>query len=121
DLTNPSSGIGWGNCERESLQDRGPADLGLILALIHHLAIGNNIPFNAMAEYFSKLFSAIIIEFIPKEDSKVQELLCNRKDVFESYNQSNFEANFERYFTTAKKTLIEESLRTLYLMKKRFN
>ncbi|MDR2396782.1 MAG: class I SAM-dependent methyltransferase, partial [Puniceicoccales bacterium] len=40
DLTNPSSGIGWGNCERESLQDRGPADLGLILALIHHLAIG---------------------------------------------------------------------------------
>ncbi|MDR0393395.1 MAG: hypothetical protein LBH52_04160 [Puniceicoccales bacterium] len=121
DLTNPSSGIGWGNCERESLQDRGPADLGLVLALIHHLAIGNNIPFNAMAEYFSKLFSAIIIEFIPKEDSKVQELLCNRKDIFEYYNQSNFETDFERYFTIVKKTLIEESLRTLYLMKKRLN
>lgn len=117
-LTNPSSGIGWANKERISFFDRGPTDCGLILALIHHLAIGNNIPFAFMAEYFSKLFNSIIIEFIPKEDSKVQELLLNRKDVFLNYSQNSFEEAFKKYFEIKEKVVIEGSIRTLYLMKK---
>ncbi len=44
DLTNPSAGIGWANRERDSLAQRGPADLLMALALIHHLAITNNTP-----------------------------------------------------------------------------
>jgi len=44
DLTNPSSGIGWQNEERMSLAERGPADTVFALALIHHLAISNNLP-----------------------------------------------------------------------------
>ena len=118
DLANPSGGIGWGNQERKSLESRGPVDCGFALALIHHLAIGNNIPFEMMAYYFSKLFKSIIIEFIPKEDSKVQELLTNRKDVFDNYSQDNFENSFKRYFEINKKILIRGSLRTIYLMNK---
>lgn len=116
DLNNPSNGIGWAHTERSSIQERGPADLGLALALIHHLAIGNNVPLAAIASYFSKLFKALIIEFIPKEDSKVQELLYNRKDIFTHYTQNDFEKAFAKYFVTAKKASIEGSLRTLYLM-----
>ncbi len=119
DLTNPSSGIGWANSEREGFADRGPADCGLILALIHHLAIGNNIPFEAMSKYFSHLFNFIIIEYIPKEDSKVQELLRNRKDVFDTYSQENFEKAFMQFFEIEEKTLINDSLRYLYLMKRK--
>ncbi len=37
DLANPSPGLGWDGNERSSLRDRGPADLVLALALIHHL------------------------------------------------------------------------------------
>ncbi|GAI82895.1 unnamed protein product, partial [marine sediment metagenome] len=44
DLTNPSPGIGWENQERTSLLERGSADTVLALALIHHLAISNNLP-----------------------------------------------------------------------------
>ncbi|MDZ7838987.1 MAG: hypothetical protein U5N58_14215 [Actinomycetota bacterium] len=44
DLSNPSPGIGWKNEERKSLIARGPADTVLALALIHHLAISNNLP-----------------------------------------------------------------------------
>ena len=43
DLTNPSPSIGWSNKERLSLLERGPADTVLALALIHHLAIANNV------------------------------------------------------------------------------
>ena len=51
DLSNPSGGTGWANRERASLSERGPADLTLALALIHHLAIGNNVPFEKIAEF----------------------------------------------------------------------
>ena len=39
DLTNPSPSLGWANRERDSLAGRGPAEVVLALALIHHLAI----------------------------------------------------------------------------------
>ncbi|HEU4992273.1 MAG TPA: methyltransferase domain-containing protein, partial [Luteimonas sp.] len=44
DLTNPSPGLGWAGAERASLEQRGPADCVMALALIHHIAISNNVP-----------------------------------------------------------------------------
>lgn len=117
DLTNPSSNIGWGNNERVVIERRGQADLCMALALVHHLAIGNNVPFIKIAEFFSKLCNNLIVEFIPKEDSKVQELLLNRKDVFSDYTQENFEKSFSKYFSIQKSIRIEKSLRTLYLLR----
>jgi len=119
DLANPSSGIGWANQERFSLTERANADLCMALALVHHLAIGNNVPFKKIAEYFSSLGNNLIVEFIPKEDSKVQELLLNREDVFENYKQASFEESFSKYFIIERMLPIEDSLRTLYWMKKK--
>ncbi len=47
DLTNPSPALGWDSRERASLRERGPVDLIMALALIHHLAIANNVPWSA--------------------------------------------------------------------------
>ena len=55
DLTNPSRDLGWHNAERESMQARGPVDLVMALALIHHLAISNNVPLVDVADYFADL------------------------------------------------------------------
>ena len=44
DLANPSPGLGWANEERRSVVDRASADAVLALALVHHLAIGRNVP-----------------------------------------------------------------------------
>ena len=68
DLANPSPAIGWQNQERMSLIDRGPADTVMVLAMLHHLAIGNNVPFEKIAEFLSSVAKSLIIEFIPKED-----------------------------------------------------
>ena len=116
DLTNPSPALGWGHDERMSFLDRGPADVVLALALIHHLAISNNVPLPKLAEFFQRAGRALIIEFVPKEDSQVQRLLATREDVFPDYRQDSFEAAFTEYFRIETQQAVEGSKRTLYLM-----
>lgn len=118
DLTDPSPGLGWANSERIPLSERGPTDLAMALALVHHLAIANNIPFPLIAHYFSMLCRWLIIEFVPKEDSQVQRLLSTRTDIFKNYDVEYFESEFKRYFHFVKKSAIPDSCRLLYLMKR---
>jgi hypothetical protein len=117
DLTNPSPGSGWGNEERLSLTERGPIDCVLALALIHHLAISNNVPFKRIAEFLGNIGRSLVIEFIPKWDSQVQRLLTTREDVFPDYTQQSFESEFEKYFKIERRVGITDSQRILYLMR----
>ena len=119
DLTNPSPDIGWANNERDSLERRSGFDCMMSLALIHHLAISNNLPFELIASFFSKLAKYLIIEFVPKEDSQVQKLLSTREDIFDNYHIDAFEASFNKYFSMVDKKPISESLRIIYLFKSR--
>lgn len=119
DITNPSPGCGWGNTERTSLLQRGPVDAVLALALLHHLAISNNLPFAKIADLFSRLADFLIIEFIPKSDSQVQRLLATREDVFPTYEAVTFEAEFSRFFHILASEKIPESQRVLYLLRRR--
>jgi ribosomal protein L11 methylase PrmA len=117
DLTNPSGDIGWANKERDSLANRGPADVVMALALIHHICISNNVPLESFAEYLQTLGMNLVIEFVPKEDSQVQILLSTRKDIFPRYNIDGFEEAFSKSFEIVNKKPVEGSLRVLYLMK----
>lgn len=119
DLANPSPGTGWANEERPSLAQRGPADLVLALALIHHLAIGNNVPFDRVAGWFADLAPAVAVEFVPKQDPEVQALLVTREDVFDRYDQERFEAAFEERFAIEDRWALRGSERTVYLMRRR--
>jgi ribosomal protein L11 methylase PrmA len=118
DLTNPSPGIGWQNQERMSLIERGPGDTVLALALIHHLAISNNVPLNRIAAFFNTICHSLIVEFVPKNDTQVQRLLATREDIFEDYNQPAFERQFSQYFKIRSSVGIRDSERVLYLMEK---
>lgn len=119
DLINPSPGIGWENRERMSLLERGTSDVVFALALVHHLAISNNVPFDYIAGFFNKVARALVIEFIPKSDSQVQRLLSNREEIFPDYTQHFFESEFEKYFTIRNSVKINDSKRTLYFMETR--
>ena len=119
DVTNPSPSIGWDNCERMSFLERGPTDTIFALALIHHLAISNNLPISKIAGFFYSICESLIIEFVPKTDSQVQKLLATREDIFPDYNQKMFEREFGKYFTINKSSNIKSSDRILYLMKKK--
>lgn len=115
DLTNPSPTIGWANEERLSLIERGPADMVLALALIHHLAISNNLPLGHIAAFLSQMCRFLIIEFVPQNDSQVQRLLRTRENIFYHYTQDHFEASFGDHFSLLKREKIVDTQRTLYL------
>jgi hypothetical protein len=119
DLANPSPGIGWAHRERSSLSERGPADLVLALALIHHLAISNNVPLAQVASFLAELARSLVIEFVPKEDEQVQRLLASRADIFGDYGEAAFERAFSEHFTIEARFPLDESLRTLYWMRSR--
>ena len=119
DLTNPSPAIGWANRERESLGERGPADLVLALAVMHHLAISNNVPLPQLVDFFARTGKWLIVEFVPKSDSQVQKLLVSRQDIFPDYTREGFEAAFKGKFNIHEAVEIREAQRVLYLLEVR--
>ena len=118
DLTNPSPDIGWNNQERDSLKQRAPAGAVFALALIHHLAISNNVPFIKIAEFLHHLGKWLVIEFVPKEDPQVQQLLVSREDIFLEYNLPNFKDAFSKYFNIHQVIEITGTLRSIFLMER---
>jgi ribosomal protein L11 methylase PrmA len=116
DLRNPSAAAGWHHAERRSLQERGPADVALALALVHHLALGGNVPLPDIAAFFRKVCATLIIEFVPKEDSQIQRMLALREDVFAGYSREAFEEAFRTCFEIEQSAAIADTHRTLYLM-----
>ena len=119
DLTNPSPAAGWDNTERMSFKERGPCGIAMALALIHHLAIGNNLPFSKIAFFFAEICGALIIEFIPKTDSQVIRMLSSREDIFGGYSKENFEVEFKKHFEITTSAGIADSERTIYFMEKK--
>ncbi len=119
DLTNPGGALGWANAEREPVHKRLQSDVVMALALIHHLAISNNLPFSHIAEYFKKFGTYLVLEFVPKEDSQVQKLLSTRKDIFPAYNEISLKRAFGEHYKLIKEVNIKGTKRTLYLFKRK--
>jgi hypothetical protein len=119
DLTNPSPARGWAHEERDSFAGRGPADAVLALALIHHLAIGNNLPFDHVAGFFRRLARHLVVEFVPKDDPQARRLLSSRPDIFPDYTQAAFEAACGKYFEVRQARPVGDDGRVLYLMEGR--
>ncbi len=116
DLAIPSPAIGVNNEERSSFIGRTHVDLVLVLALVHHLAIGKNISVGLLANMFRKMSKWLVIEFVPGGDEKVKLMLANKKDIYTDYDEVHFEKAFSEYFSIDQKEPIPGSGRTLYLM-----
>jgi hypothetical protein len=118
DLTNPTPALGWNLQERLSLFERRRPDLVMALALLHHLAIGNNVPLDRCADFFRRLGDTLIIEWVPKTDSKAQALLRNRRDIFADYTETGFQGAFTRHYRILERHAVADSERVLYLLQR---
>jgi ribosomal protein L11 methylase PrmA len=116
DLTTPSPAIGWNNAERESITNRLKADLVLALALVHHLAIAKNVPLRLIAKWLQPMGEHLIIEFVPKDDEKVKQLLQNRKDIFADFSLENFKSIFSEKYKMVREERVGNTNRILFLM-----
>jgi ribosomal protein L11 methylase PrmA len=119
DLANPSPGLGWALEERASFLERGEPDVILALALVHHLAIGNNVPLPNVARLFARMAPRAIVEFVPKEDPMTRRLLAARRDIFDQYSIDGFRAAFGEAFRVVREAPIDDSPRTLFLLERR--
>ncbi|MGK0386874.1 MAG: hypothetical protein ACI849_001493 [Patiriisocius sp.] len=123
DVLQPAPGIGLNNTERNSLVERlqhYSPDVTMALALIHHITLSGNVPFERSAQFFAAFSKHLVIEFPTREDSWVESLLVRKREFinhFDFYNQDMFEAGYQEYFTIEKKEVVPGTKRVLYLLK----
>lgn len=123
DLCNPTPNYGWASRERASFTSRYKCDLVLALALIHHLSIGQNIPYEKVASYLAELSENLIVEYIPPADVMSQKLLSGRPtfqgDAESLFGLKSFEDQFTNYFDIIKKSSGIAGGRILYRMRRK--
>jgi ribosomal protein L11 methylase PrmA len=119
DGANPAPNQGWRQTERMGLVQRVHCDGVLALAVVHHLAIGRNIPLDEVVDWLVKMAPQGIIEFVQKTDPMVQALLRLREDIFRNYNEENFVHVLEARADIVRSATISNANRKLYWFKRR--
>ena len=114
DAANPSPEQGWAEIERPGLRSRVNADAIIALAIVHHLAIGKNIPLPSAVDWLVGLAPRGVVEFVPKSDPMIQRMLQLRKDIFVDYDKGHFEQALGRQGRIAQVLELSPGGRTLY-------
>ena len=91
DVANPSPDQGWLQRERAGLASRARGDAVLALAVVHHMVIGRNLPIRDVVNWIMDVAMRGVIEFVPKSDPMVRDLLALREQAFADYNESRLE------------------------------
>jgi len=90
DAANPSPDQGWAESERSGMLSRATPDSVIALAVVHHLAISRNVSLGNVINWLMNMAPTGVIEFIPKSDPMVQELMRLREDIFDQYTEEAF-------------------------------
>jgi len=118
DAANPTPSQGWNQKERAGLAERRNADAIMALALVHHLAIGHNIPLASVIDWLINHAPQGVIEFVPKRDPMVQELLSLREDIFDNYTDEIFDKAVARQARVVREETITNTGRRLVWFKR---
>jgi len=119
-LVDPTPGRGWRGSERAAFTDRARPDLVLGLALVHHLAIGSNVPLPQVVDWFASLGADLIIEFIEPHDPMAKRLLANKPSgMYRDYRLEVFEALLGQSFQLERKEALPGGSRTLFFARPR--
>ncbi len=115
-LSNMSPGQGWGGKERAAFTKRAAPDLVLCLALIHHLRIGSNIPLSLILDELHGLNTAVIIEFVGRDDDMTRALLEGKSETYDDYNVETFEKEVNKRFLVKESVTVKDGMRKLYFL-----
>lgn len=114
DLANPSPAQGWRGTERSGLWQRLDVDALLALAVVHHLAIGRNVPLAEVVDMLVSVAPRGLVEFVPKSDPMVAKMLASREDIFADYNIETFRAALAVRATITSESSMQYSDRTMF-------
>lgn len=120
DLARPTPAVGWENRESSSLLSRleGRFDLVLMLAVIHHLVLLEQIPLGAIVELCHKLTERyLVVEWVPATDPMFVSLMRGRDTLYGSLNEGDLLAACEGRFATVRRQALENG-RVLFLFER---
>jgi hypothetical protein len=115
DLASPSPGIGWRGAERPPFAERSKPDLILALALVHHLAIGRNVPLPEFVGWLVDSAPELVVEFPTRDDPQVKRLMRNKREgIYDDYDLPQFEAVLDAHGTVRRRIELPSGTRVLY-------
>jgi len=116
DLARPTPAAGWDNRESLALLPRleGQFDLVLMLAVIHHLILMEQIPLSAILDLIHRLTTHhLILEWVPPTDPMYQSLMRGRDDLYGSLTSEDLLAACHGRFHLIQHHMLDNG-RTLY-------
>ncbi len=100
-IARPTPAAGWRNREHLSLLERltGGFDLVLMLAVIHHLILREQLPLAHVADLCASLTQrSLLLEWVPPSDPMFQEWLRGRDDLYGHLTESDLTLAFAPHF-----------------------
>ena len=119
EFARPTPAAGWNNTETLSLLDRsrGRFDMVMMLAVLHHLLVRDQIPMEHIARLTREMANGwLLVEWVGPKDTKFQELSNGRDWLYGGLNEEQFAASFSSYFVPVRRAVLSNE-RVLCLMK----
>lgn len=108
-IARPTPAAGWKNREQLSLLERltGGFDLVLMLAVIHHLILREQLPLGHIGDLCARLTRRwLVLEWVPPSDPMYQEWLRGRDDLYGSLDEDDLTQAFAPFFSVADRTVL---------------
>lgn len=121
DPARPTPATGWLNREWLSLLDRaeGRFDCVLMLGLVHHLLIADQIPLSEVTALLRRLTTQwAIAEWVSATDPRFKDLVRGRDDLYGHLDEAAFLAEAQRHFEVVEEKRLKNG-RILFLLKAR--
>ncbi len=119
-IARPTPAAGWRNREHLSLLDRltGKFDLALMLAVIHHFILREQLPLPHIAELCASLTNRwLVLEWVPPSDPMFQEWLRGRDDLYGHLTEDDLVRAFSQFFNFADRSQLSNG-RVLFLLER---
>ena len=120
DLARPTPAAGWDNSETSTLLHRleAQSDLVLMLAVIHHLILIEQIPISAILDLAYRLtWRYLVLEWVPVSDPMFQSLMRGRDYLYGSLSENDLLTACQGRFHTLRRQPLENG-RILFLLAK---
>jgi SAM-dependent methyltransferase len=108
-IARPTPAAGWRNREHLGLLDRlnGGFDLVLMLAVIHHLILREQVPLRLVGELCAALTRRwLVVEWVPPADPMYRQWLRGRDDLYGNLSEADLLQAFAPFFHPRLRTVL---------------
>lgn len=108
-IARPTPALGWRNREQLSLLERltGKFDLVLVLAVIHHMILREQVTLAQIGELCASLTRRwLVLEWVPPSDPMYQEWLRGRDELYGHLSEEDLRRAFGRFFQVVDRAVL---------------